>query len=466
MTSPEAWLRHQADIAGGRTALVSDDHPIDYATLDRDIDSLAQALIDAGAIPGRPLGCVMTRSETLARLSLAAPRAGIPLLPANPKLTAGQIGALFARAGVDRLLSDSPDFKAPAGTLLSLSATPAENAPRRSSDPEAVHLIIATSGSTGTPKGAMLTGANLAAAVTASRRRLPIGPGDVWLGCLPTFHIGGLSLMFRCLEVGATTRLHPRFDLDAAAADIEGGSVTHVSLVPAMLAQLVEAGCRPSSKLRCALIGGAGLPAALAARAAAAGWPICPSYGMSEVGSQAATCVRIADWRPGMAGRPLPGLEIGTSPSGRIRVRGLAVMAGYVNPDLKPGDGLDEDGWFETNDMGGLDANGDLQVMGRADDLLISGGENIHPATVEDLAGHCPGVTAIGVSGRPDPAWGDLLVAVVVGPVAETDFLGWCRHNVPSHLRPRAMVRADALPLTKGGKLDRQALRRMVAEVT
>ncbi|PKU21595.1 class I adenylate-forming enzyme family protein [Telmatospirillum siberiense] len=466
MSCPEAWLRRQARRTPDETALICEGRTVTFAALDHQIDGLAQTLLDQELAPARPLGCVTAHAETLVRLALAGPRAGIPLLPANPKLTQEQIEALFAKAGVVSVLCDDGKADPAIGRRIGLPETLPRDAPQRAADPASVHLIIATSGSTGTPKGAMLTGANLAAAVRASRQRLPIGPGDVWLGCLPTYHIGGLSVMFRCLEAGAGMRLHPRFDLPTVAADIEAGLVTHVSLVPAMLAQLLDAGCRPSPRLRCALIGGAGLPAALAEKAAAAGWPICPSYGMSEVGSQAATCVRIEDWHPGMAGEPLPGLEIGTSPAGRIRVRGPSLMAGYVNPELRPGDGLTEDGWFETNDLGGLDPSGLLRVLGRADDLLISGGENVHPATVEDIAGHCPGVSAIGITGRPDPTWGDLLVAVVVGTVEETNFLDWCRAHVPSHQRPRAMVKAAALPMNKGGKLDRAALREMAALLT
>ncbi len=463
MSSPESWLRRRAAETPDDIALISESGPRSFLALDRHIDRLAQALLDYGAPPGRSLGCISGHAEMLAFLSLAAPRAGLALLPANPKLAPSQAAALFAKTGLTAVLCDDPD-KHPtlAGRISTAEMTLPATAPARSAAADAVHLIIATSGSTGTPKGVMLSGRNLAAAVRGSRRRLPIDPGDVWLGCLPLHHIGGLSVIFRCLEAGATALLHPRFDLQAVAADLAGGRATHVSLVPAMLAQLLDAGCRPSARLRWALIGGAGLPAALAKRAVAAGWPICPSYGMSEAGSQVATCARRDEWQPGQAGEPLPGLEVGTSASGRIRVRGPSVMVGYVNKTMTPGDGLDADGWFETNDLGGLDAEGRLQVLGRADDLLISGGENIHPATVENLAGHCPGVQALGVTGRPDPTWGDLLVAVVVGSVDEADFLDWCRAHVPSHQRPRAMVKADALPLTSGGKLDRAALRRLV----
>ncbi|HXP96675.1 MAG TPA: AMP-binding protein, partial [Telmatospirillum sp.] len=364
MTSPEAWLRRQAAVSPQDTALVTEDRSYRFACLDQQIDRLAQALRDL--LPGQVLGCVSTRTESLALLALAAPRAGLAFLPINPKLTVSQIEALCAKAGVSVVLGDDPARQATAQRRLAWDQISnfAGAAPARRGDSNAVHLIIATSGSTGTPKGVMLTGANLAAAVRASRQRLPIDPGDVWLGCLPTYHIGGLQVLFRCLEAGATTLLHPRFDVEAVAADLAAGRATHVSLVPAMLAQLLDAGCRPSPKLRCALIGGAGLPAALAARATAAGWPISPSYGMSEAGSQVATCARLDDWRPGMAGEPLPGLEVGTTSDGRIRVRGPAVMAGYVNPTLSLGDGLDGEGWFETSDLGGLNETGRLQVLG------------------------------------------------------------------------------------------------------
>jgi O-succinylbenzoic acid--CoA ligase len=267
--------------------------------------------------------------------------------------------------------------------------------------------------------------------------------------------------LFRCLEAGATMLLHRRFDPLAVAADMADGKATHVSLVPAMLGQLLDLGCRPSPRLRHVLVGGAGLPLAMADQALAAGWPIHPSYGMSEAASQVATCGSAIGWRPGLAGEPLAGIEIATSPDGRIRVRGPSVMAGYVNAGLNPGDGLDADGWFETGDLGGLDVSGCLHVLGRADDVLVSGGEKLHPTEVEGLAGRCPGVHAIGVTGKTDANWGDLVVAVVVGEVTEPAFLDWCRTHLPSHLRPRRMLSVGALPLTAGGKIDRQALRRM-----
>lgn len=461
MSSPEAWLRRQAAERPDQVALTTGGDTVTFQALDRRVDGIAETLRRHAA--GNVLGTVTARADLLGLLALAAPRAQMALFPANPKLAAEQVERLFAAAGVRAAVSDDVQLNGIACLSSGQLDLVPPNPPEISSAPQRVHLIIATSGSTGLPKGTMLTGANLAAAVKASRHRIGVEPGDTWLGCMPTYHIGGLSVLFRCLEAGATILLHPRFDADAVASDLAEGRASHISLVPAMLAQLLDMHCRPSARLRSVLIGGASLPAALAERAIAAGWPICPSYGMSEAASQVATCVDGRRWEPGLAGEPLPGIEVGTSPSGRIRVRGLSVMAGYVNPTLTPGDGIDAEGWFETNDLGGVDAEGQLRVLGRADDVLISGGENIHPIEVEGLAGRCPGVQAVGITGRPDPVWGELLVAVVAGTVSAEDFLAWCRTHLPSHQRPRDMVTVDTLPFTAGGKLDRAALKRCAA---
>jgi len=446
VSAPSDWARRQASQRPDSLALDAVGGPSwSFAALDRQADALAAALAARIAPPGQPLAARIADAEALALLALAAPRAGRALLPVNPALPEERQNGLLAAAG-------NPD------PLVTLPAPIADAPTRPGLTPEQVQLIVATSGSTGTPKGTMLTGANLAAAVRASRRMIPLDPGDVWLGCLPMVHIGGLSVLLRCLESGATVRLHPRFDVATVSAEIESGRVSHISLVPAMLGLLLDHGCRPAPRLRVALIGGAGLPAALAERALEAGWPLLPSYGMSEAGSQVATCPDAADWSPGLAGTPLPGVEIGFSPEGRVRVRGPMVMAGYLSPDLRPGIGLTPEGWFETNDLGRLDEQGRLVILGRADDMLISGGENVLPAEIETLAGRCPGVRALAVTGRPDPVWGDLIVAIVVGEIAPDAFLGWCREHLPSHLRPRRAVIVDALPLNPNGKTDRTKL--------
>ncbi len=409
-----AWLHRNT---ASRPALILGDESLSWTELRHH----AQALAEPGAAPL----IVAAPNNRLALLAYAAGLAGRAFFPVDPARPADSWSRLVGPGG-------------------------------------AAELIVATSGTTGAAKAVMLSADNLRAHVAASRARLGLQPDDVWLNPLPLFHVGGLMILWRCAEAGATAVLPHRFDVAAMAAALP--AVTHVSLVPTMLARLLEAGVAPGPRLRVCLVGGAALPGALAERALAAGWPLCPTYGMSEVASQVATLVRAEPgWHPGTVGPALEGLEVALVENGRIRVRGAAVMLGYANPEMRPGDGL-VDGWYETGDLGAWDEAGRLVVLGRADDMLISGGENVHPQTVEEVAARCPGVRAVGVTARTDAEWGDRVVAVVVGEVTEAAFLAWCRDRLRPAERPKQMIHAESLPLNATGKLDRTALRRSLAE--
>jgi O-succinylbenzoic acid--CoA ligase len=240
-----------------------------------------------------------------------------------------------------------------------------------------------------------------------------------------------------------------------------------------MLARLLDI-CRdsPPPVLRVALIGGGPLSAALAERARAAGWPVCASYGMSETGSQVATlCDMPKGWAPGQVGSPLPGFEVEvvgedgqtTSGIGRIRIRGAAVMAGYASPQRQIGLGLAQ-GWFTSGDLGCIDAQGNLTVLGRHDDMLVSGGTNVHPQQVEEVLKRCPGVADAALTSVADDVWGDLLVAAVVAEADDEALEKWCRSELSGAIRPRRFIRLHALPRNALGKLDRQALRDLVRQ--
>ena len=254
------------------------------------------------------------------------------------------------------------------------------------------------------------------------------------------------------------------FNAEKIWNDLNNYKVTHVSLVPAMLARLLDIShdAPPPDSLLVALIGGGHLYSGLAARAQAAGWPLCVSYGMSETCSQCATeCGEQAGMIPGHVGFPLNGFEIALSHSGRIKVRGPGVMQGYVNPDRSPGKGLSEDGWFVTGDLGEMDSSGRLLVRGRADDVLISGGKTVHPVEIENLIIRCPGVDEVAISASQDNIWGDLLVALYSGTASQDEIDTWCRKNLPSSQRPRKFIWVSELPHTSMGKLDRKGLKRL-----
>ncbi|MFN4326380.1 MAG: class I adenylate-forming enzyme family protein [Azonexus sp.] len=336
---------------------------------------------------------------------------------------------------------------------------PERLAPALDEVPPDTALIISTSGSEGQPRAVLLGNAQLDAAAAAANAALDLRAGDLWLACLPLYHIGGQSILWRCARAAAGVLLHQGFAVDALACDLAAWPVTHVSLVPAMLARLLDHGIDPPPTLRAVLIGGAALSRPLYERARAAGWPLFVSYGMSE------TAALVAVWRPadgvwheGLVGRALPDHEFRIGDDGRIRLRGPQVMIGYLG-----GGGPDADGWLTTGDLGQIDADGRLTVLGRADDMLISGGRNVHPQEIESCLAGCPGVVDIAVTGLPDPVWGDLIVALVVGPADDAALLAHARQHLPSAAIPRRIRRLDRLPRNAAGKLDRGALRRLAA---
>jgi O-succinylbenzoic acid--CoA ligase len=266
--------------------------------------------------------------------------------------------------------------------------------------------------------------------------------------------------------------LHQGFDAERVWRDINRLPVTHVSLVPAMLAMLLdEARGAPPKRLRILLVGGAAPSEKLVRRALDAGWPLCVSYGMSETASQVATwCLGERGELGPVAGHTatlLPEIdcqvvdETGapTQDVGKVRLRGRCLMLGYANPEKRLGDGLDAEGWFTTGDLGKLDENDCIRIIGRSDEILISGGENIHPLEVEMLLLDCPGVDTVCVIGVDDPVWGQEVCAVYVGPFGQLEVERWCRAEIPSPLRPRRFVRLRRLPQLSSGKIDRFRLK-------
>lgn len=422
----------------------------------------AACLARSGARAGRPVAAVTRSAATLCVLSHAAAAIGVPLFPLDPALPDAIVEELIGQAGATVAVGERGVAGCrfvPEAALF--EAGPAVPPPRSRLGAGDVALLVATSGTAGQPKAVMLTAQALEAAAGASAAITPLGTGDIWLACLPLFHIGGHSILTRCALAGAEALLLQGFDAERLGRVLMTESVTHLSLVPAMLAQLLEVLPLAPPALRHVLVGGAALPAALAERAAGRRWPVQPTYGMSETASQLATLPCLPrPWRQGLVGRPLPGAEAGLSGDGRIKVRGPMLMAGYANSSLTPGDGLEE-GWFVTNDLAEILADGSLVILGRADDVIVSGGEKILPATVEALLESCPGLGAVAVVGRPDVVWGETVTAVYTGTMPPRALLDWCRRAISGALRPRAAVRLERLPLLASGKPDRAALRRL-----
>ncbi len=407
-----------------------------------------------GARRDRPIAVLTRSSAALAILAIAAAALEAPLFPIDPSLPASIQADLLRQAG-DALVVDDDQIVEIQSMIASAAGAPLAYAP-----PRGPALFIATSGSSGAPKAAILTGANLAASAAASATITPLDPGDRWLATLPLFHIGGFSVLARCAFAGADLVLCDGFDPERTRSILAAERITHVSLTPTMLAQLVAQGPAPRS-LRHALVGGASLTAQRAHEAAALGWPVQPTYGMTETSAQIATLPRLPEgWRSGQMGRPLPGVEIGLTADGRLKARGPTIMRGYANPDLEPGDGL-RDGWFISNDLAEISASGDLSILGRADDVIVTGGKKVLPSAIEDLLGACPGLGRFTIVGQPDPLWGHIVAIHYDGAIPPRELLDWCRRHVAGAHRPRAAHRIERFPLLANGKVDRVALRRL-----
>ena len=475
--TPAAWLARAAQSRPAAEAIRWDGGSLSYRRLYARSEAFARRL--ARRLPQGTTLVIIRGSRRQTALALyAGLRLGVPLLPLDPLLPLEIQRQLCLQVAPCVLLSDrQPEAELPVAGRLPEDLLLAGEQPRgpllQRPAGDAIQLIVPTSGSSGEPKAAMLSAANVTAAVRAARGRIPLGPEDLWLACLPLFHIGGLSILLRCLEAGAAVLLHEGFDPAAVWRNINSAGVTHLSLVPAMLQQLLKraAGRSPPRSLRTVLVGGTALDPGLALRAREAGWPLCVSYGMSEAGSQVATlCGAGAGIEPGRVGAPLAGFELCIAAEdsqgvGRILLRGPALMAGYAAPGLEPGRGL-VDGWLESGDLGRLDADGGLIVLGRADDILISGGEKIHPNRVEPVLRRCPGVAAAALSARDDPVWGDRLVAVYVGDTEPQRLEAYCRERLSGAALPREYTRLQELPLGASGKLDRRELRRLLRETS
>ncbi|MGH9124005.1 MAG: class I adenylate-forming enzyme family protein [Acidimicrobiales bacterium] len=299
-------------------------------------------------------------------------------------------------------------------------------------------LVVATSGTTGDPKGVVLTHAAVAASARATSDRLGVDrAGDRWLACLPLSHVGGLSVVTRAVITGTGLEVHPRFD--AAAVLAAAGPTTLVSLVPTALGR-VDAG-----RFKTVVLGGSAPPESLPVN-------VVTTYGMTETGSGV-----VYD------GFPLAGVEVavdGTA-SGRsqIRLRGPMLLRAYRD-GTSP---LDPNGWLATGDAGTLTTDGRLVVHGRLSDLIISGGENVWPSAVESVLLRHPAVLEAAVAGRPDPEWGEAVVAWVTATDPDAPpSLSELRELVKSELAPwaapRRLVLVPALPRTSIGKVRRSDL--------
>ena len=501
--NPSEWISRHAGLTPGKAAIRFPGRDVSYAQLAALIDQLALALAASGVNPGSCVAYLGFNSPEMLALLFACARIGALFMPLNWRLAAPEHlqmmqdcppALLFVEP---QYVAQTDSFRASLAATTLISFAPASagwisytdfcgrgnGVTSRDSQvgPDTPLLICYTSGSTGKPKGVLLTQRALACNAANSADMHDLTANDVILTTLPLFHVGGLNNQTTpALQAGCTVVLHPKFDADASFDAIERERITLTVLVPAQLDMMMAHRRWASadfSSLRMITTGSTIVPRHVIHAVHAKGIPLVQVYGSTETcpiavylkaedaqrkigstGKAAAHCrLRIVD---------AFGADVSPGATGEILVKGDNVMTGYWQAPQATAAVL-VDGWFHSGDMGHQDAEGYLYVDGRSKEMIISGGENIYPAEIENLLIESPDIAEAAVIGRPDDRWGEIVVAVVV-PKADRLITGeqvlkLLEGRIARYKHPKEVVIVPQLPKTALGKIRKEDVRKLVA---
>ena len=483
----EDWLRARVRATPHKAFLHIKNESWSFAEIDRRV-GVAAAYIrwHADVAAGDHVALLMSNGADAIICLLALMRLGAVIVPLNTRLTVGELKWQVQNSRC-RLLICERDHEAianaAAGTALvfpdlaDLPAAYAADAPARIELSRDL-AIIHTSGTSGRAKAAILTYQNIYQSALGSAFRLGVLPDDRWLCVLPLYHVGGLSIILRSLIYGTAVELLPMQRFDGAAVNrlLSLKPISLVSLVPTMLSRLLDEKAQAwHPRLRLVLLGGEATPQSLVARCLVENIPIAPSYGLSEAASQVATAspMLLRD-KPASVGKPLlftelrvidaRGADTAAGEPGEIIVKGPQIMRGYYNDSRATASAL-RDGWLHTGDIGALDEDGDLLVLQRREDLIVSGGENIYPAEVEQALRAHPAIAEAVVVGLADARWGQR-VAAALQPRAGQDLSAsaisaYAREQLAAYKIPRQIRFISAFPRSASGKIIRRAVREL-----
>ena len=436
------WLAQRSQSCPDRIALAADGVDVTYAELEAEATWVARRLAAHGVRRGSIAALTMHPRREQVVLFHALMKVGATLLPLSPRLTAAERAAIVAAEEPTVDLDDAGQ----------LTQTEADLPLLGENDMDDVCARVLTSGSSGLPKPVGLTYGNFLWSAVGSGFNIGVDPADRWLCCLPLSHISGLGIVMRSVIYGTTAVLHDGFDVERVAAALEEDGITVVSVVTTMLTRLLDAGA-DLSKPRAILVGGGPVPEEPLQEAIAKGATVVQTYGLTETCSQVTTLApEDAGRKLGSAGRPLLTTHLRIL-DGEILVQGPTVAPGRA----------DAEGWLHTGDLGHIDEEGFLYVKDRIDDLIVSGGENVVPAEVEEVLLRHPEVADAAVVGREDPEWQQAVTAIVVleagSDVSPDDLRRHCGESLAGFKVPKRVELAAALPRTPSGKLMRRALR-------
>jgi len=492
------WIERQANFVPDKCAIRFAGHDSSYADIAAQVNQLSNALITQLDVRhGDRVAYLGLNSPDIIVLLFACARIGAVLLPMNWRLAGPEHSHMLGHAKPCALFTRSEfvehidNLGQDIGSIRRITYGKARNGwlvydeliehgsktyqPNEAPGPDGPVLLCYTSGTTGKPKGAILSNNALAWNAVNATHMHDLTSDDVILTVLPMFHVGGLDIQtLPALHAGATVVIHDRFEPQLFFDAIEQDGVTLTLLVPTVVHTLMNDprwNTADLSNLRMISVGSTVVPEDMVRAVGERGVPLVQVYGSTETAPIAAYMpYRETMRRPASTGKPAihceirlvdeAGHDVATGEKGEILVRGPNVMTECWN-DPEATAAAFSDGWFHTEDVGHYDNEGFLYVDGRIKDMIISGGENIYPAAIEQVLNQCPDLREVAVVGRPDDHWGEIVVAVVVPKGDERDgakILSFCEGRIAHFEIPREIVFVDQLPRNAMGKVVKEAL--------
>lgn len=462
------WLLKQAATQPNQIAIDDGNERLSFAELKKQVEVLVGKIDHLN--PGSRVGLLATNTLMSYKLALAIMCSGRTIVWLNWRLASEELERQIKDSGLQLCLVENSlwrsgmtnPFKSYSAFLIT-NADPGELIPVFKSD--WVASIMYTSGTTGKPKGVLQTFGNHFYSAVSSALNLGLSSADKWLCVAPIFHISGFSIIMRGLIYGMTVRLVEKFRAEEIERILANETVTIMSVVPFMLKKLIQqqnkTNTHYNSAFRCMLLGGGTIDRETLEICLQRSIPVVQCYGMTETCSQI-VALRSVDalLKLGSVGQPLFSTQLKLSKDGEILLKTPALTPGYLNlPNKLPSKMID--GWYRTGDIGHLDKEGDLYIDGRADEMLISGGENIFPQEVEQVYQRYPQINEVAVVGQNDSVWGQVPVAFVVSDrrLSTTKLMNYGYEHLARYKVPQHYIFVSELPKNASGKIRRFMLR-------
>ncbi|MGV3202661.1 o-succinylbenzoate--CoA ligase [Limosilactobacillus reuteri] len=458
------WLLKQAATQPNQIAIDDGNERLSFAELKKQVEVLVGKIDHLN--PGSRVGLLATNTLMSYKLALAIMCSGRTIVWLNWRLAGEELERQIKDSGLQLCLVENSlwrsgmtnPFKSYSAFLIT-NADPGELIPVFKSD--WVASIMYTSGTTGKPKGVLQTFGNHFYSAVSSALNLGLSSADKWLCVAPIFHISGFSIIMRGLIYGMTVRLVEKFRAEEIERILANETVTIMSVVPFMLKKLIQqqnkTNTHYNSAFRCMLLGGGTIDRETLEICLQRSIPVVQCYGMTETCSQI-VALRSVDalLKLGSVGQPLFSTQLKLSKDGEILLKTPALTPGYLNlPNKLPSKMID--GWYRTGDIGHLDKEGYLYIDGRADEMLISGGENIFPQEVEQVYQRYPQINEVAVVGQNDSVWGQVPVAFVVSDrrLSTTKLMNYGYEHLARYKVPQHYIFVSELPKNASGKIRR-----------